>query len=179
MLPDPLHPAAVHLPLALAALLPLLALPAVAAIHARFLSGRVWVAVPLLAALMAGGAWLALETGEHEEDRAERVVAERYIGDHEERAEVFTALAAALAAVSLTGLIPGPLGNLGRIVTAGLSIVTLGFAISVGHSGGQLVYRHGAAQAYAQDAAAGVARLDGNVEAPPAYGRGEEKEDDD
>jgi len=179
MLPDPLHPAVVHLPLALAALLPLLALLARAAIPARFLPTRAWLAIPLLAALMAGGAWLALETGEHEEDRAERVVPEQTIENHGERAEVFTAVAAALAVISLTGLIPGPLGNLGRIATAAMSVVALGFGLSVGRLGGDLVYRHGAAQAYARDAAAGVARLDGNVEAPPAYGRGEEKEDDD
>ncbi|MDP3940470.1 MAG: hypothetical protein Q8R92_20330, partial [Deltaproteobacteria bacterium] len=141
MLPDPLHPAVVHLPLALAALLPVFALLAVAAIHARRLPVRAWAAIPILAALMAGGGWLALETGEHEEDRVEDVVAERYIEEHEEHAEVFTVLAAALAAISLGGLIPGRPGNLGRVAAAALSVVTLGFALAVGHSGGELVYR--------------------------------------
>ena len=88
MLPDPLHPAVVHLPIALAILVPL-----VAAVRTRWRRGsaivpvRGWAFVVLLQVLLVGTAWLAIETGEDQEERVEKVVAERHIEDHEERAE--------------------------------------------------------------------------------------------
>lgn len=178
MLPDPLHPAVVHLPMALAVLIPLFALLAAAAIQSKFLPARVWVAVPLLAALMTGGAWLALETGESEEERVEEVVSERTIEDHEEGAETFLAVAAALLALSFTGLLPGRPGQLGRVASLGLSVVALGFAIAVGHSGGELVYRHGAALAYVSDAAQGGERT-GAISAYALRSEHEEEDEDD
>lgn len=178
MLPDPLHPAVAHLPLALAVLTPLFALLAGWAIHSKILPLRIWVALPLLAALMAGSGWLALETGEDQEDRVEEVVVERYIEEHEERAETFAVLAATLLAISFTGLLPGRPGELGRAAVLALSVVTLGFAIAVGHTGGELVYRHGAAQAYVRDATGGALRADAR-EGYALQREHQEEEDDD
>ena len=45
MVPDPLHPAVVHLPLALAVLVPLFALLGLLAIRTRFLPVRAWGAI--------------------------------------------------------------------------------------------------------------------------------------
>ena len=76
MLPDPIHPAIVHLPVALAILLPLM-------IGGAFLLARrgtpirtLWTGVVAAAALLAGSAWLAVETGERQEERVEQVVSE-------------------------------------------------------------------------------------------------------
>lgn len=152
MLPDPLHPAIVHLPIALAVLIPLLALLALASIHRGLLPARVWAAVVLLQALLVGSGWLALETGEDQEERVERVVAERPIETHEEAAERFLAIAGvALLAVG-AGLLPGRAGPAGRAVGTLATLAVLGAGISVGHSGGALVYEHGAANAYVQSA---------------------------
>ena len=76
-LPDPLHPAMVHLPLALAVLVPGLALLGALAIRLQLVPPRTWVAVLLLQAMLVGSGWLALETGEAQEERVEEVVAER------------------------------------------------------------------------------------------------------
>lgn len=152
MLPDPLHPAVVHLPMALAVLIPLFALLAGLAIRSELMPARGWLVVPFLAALLAGASWVALETGEDQEERVEQVVAERHIEDHEEQGETFMTVAAVLLAVSFTGLLSGPAGEVGRAVAFGLAVAVLGFAIMVGHSGGELVYRHGASLAYIENA---------------------------
>jgi uncharacterized membrane protein len=77
-IPDPLHSALVHLPIALAALMPLLAAAGVLAIAKGFVPARAWLAVALLQLLLAGSAWVAVETGEAGEERVERIVAERH-----------------------------------------------------------------------------------------------------
>ena len=157
MLPDPLHPAVVHFPIALALLAPLVALIVGLAIRSRAVGPRGWMLVVLLQALLAGSAWLAVETGEDEEERVEKIVAERHIEEHEEAAERLLALAAAALAVSLAGLATGRLGVAGRVATIAVGAVVVAGAVAVGHSGGELVYRHGAADAYASPEARGTA----------------------
>lgn len=157
MLPDPLHPALVHLPLALAVLTPALALLAMLAMRVGFLPARAWVAVVLLQALMLGSAWAAQETGEAEEERALRVVAERHIEDHEEAAEWFLGLAAAALMLSAAGCLSGHWGRVARYATLGAGVGVLAAGLRVGHSGGELVYRHGAAAAYTESANPAVA----------------------
>lgn len=148
MLPDPLHPALVHFPIVLALLAPLVALAVLIAIRTGRAPAKAWLAVVLLQALVVGTGWLTAETGEEEEERVERVVSEEPIEAHEEAAERFLWLAGAGLVVSGAGLLPGGLGSAGRALAL---IVSLGGAVAVaqvGHSGGELVYRHGAALAY-------------------------------
>jgi uncharacterized membrane protein len=154
-IPDPLHPAVVHLPLALAVLVPAFALLAALAIRLELVPPRTWVAILLLQAALVGSGWLALETGEEQEERVEEVVAERHIEEHEERAEWFEIAAGVALAVVAAGLLPGRAGGLARgaSVVAGLAVLAAG--VRVGHSGGELVYRYGAASAYTQEAAGG------------------------
>jgi len=102
----------------------------------------------LLQAMLVGSSWLALETGESEEDRVERIVAERHIEAHEEAAERFLWLAGLTLLVSGTGLLPGGRGAAGRVATSVATFLVLLGAVQVGHSGGELVYKHGAAAAY-------------------------------
>jgi hypothetical protein len=153
MLPDPLHPAVVHLPIALALLAPLAALLVALAIRVGWVPARAWAAVVLLQALLVGSAWLAIETGEDQEERVEDAVGERHIHEHEEAAERFLAVAVAAGLVSATGLAAGGLGGTGRAVTIAAALAVLAAGISVGHSGGELVYRHGAASVYVERAA--------------------------
>lgn len=150
MLPDPLHPAVVHLPVALAVLVPLLAVLVIGAVRLGFLPARSWAVVGVLQVLLVGSAWVAVETGEEEEDRVEHVVAERHIETHEEAAERFLALAAwGLLAVGI-GSLPGRIGAVGRILAVPVVLGVLAAGVSVGHSGGALVYEHGAGSAYAE-----------------------------
>jgi len=148
MLPDPLHPAVVHLPMALAVLIPGLALLGTWLIDKGLLPARSWVLILFLQALLVGSSWLALETGDREEDRVERVVAEGPIEAHGEAAERFLLVAGIGLLTCGAGFLPHRRGSVGRIVGTVATLGALAAAISVGHSGGELVYKHGAANAY-------------------------------
>jgi uncharacterized membrane protein len=148
VLPDPLHPAVVHFPVVLVVLLPLVVLGALWAIRRGVAPGRAWAVPVFTAALLAVSAWAALKTGEGQEDRVEEVVPEQALHAHEEDAERFLALSGVLVVIMSAGLIRGRVGRAARVVaTAGaFGLVVAG--VAVGHSGGELVYTHGAASAY-------------------------------
>lgn len=165
MLPDPLHPAVVHFPIVFVMLLPLIAVAALVAIR-RGARHRVAWAFPLaLAAGLTASAWVAVKTGEAQEERVEDTLAsEAPLHGHEEAAERFLLLSGVLLLVAGAGMAGGRAGRTGRaLATAGaFGLVVAG--AQVGHSGGQLVYRHGAAAAYAGAPGAG----DPAVPATPA-----------
>lgn len=148
MLPDPLHPAVVHFPVVLVVLLPLVVLGALWAIRRGVAPGRAWAIPVATAALLAVSAWAALKTGEGQEERVEEIVPEQALHAHEEDAERFLALSGVLVVIMGAGLVRGRLGQAARLVaTAGaFGLVVAG--VAVGHSGGELVYKHGAASAY-------------------------------
>lgn len=156
MLPNPLHPAVVHFPIALAFLLPLGALWALVAIRRGASTRRAWVPVGVLAALLFLSAWVSVNTGQSQEDRAEDVVGEQVLGGHEEAAERFLIASGALLGLVAAGLLRGRLGAVGRGVATAGSLAALAMVVQVGHSGGELVYTHGAAQAYVGAAAPGA-----------------------
>ncbi len=167
MFPDPLHPAVVHFPMALAALLPLSALVALWAIHRGARPLHAWAVPVALAALLTGSAWLALETGEQEEDRVEAVVAESAIHEHEEAAERFLLLAGVVTLVAGLGLVGSTLGSAARILATVGTVGVLVAGIQVGSQGGELVYVHGAASAYVDAPAAVDAPADGEEHDEP------------
>jgi uncharacterized membrane protein len=150
MLPDPLHPAVVHFPVALAALIPLFALLILLAIRAGRTPALSWAVVVLMQALLVGFTWLAHETGEDEEERVEKVLDEEHIEAHEEAADWVLYLGGAGLAASAIGLAGGGVGAGARLAALVISLATLGAAVRTGHLGGELVYRYGAANAYVE-----------------------------
>lgn len=179
-LPEPLHPAIVHLPIALSVLLPLLALCGAVAIRAGVLPVRAWSGVVLLGLLLVVSSWVALETGEAEEDRVERVVAERFIETHEEAAEVFMTLSVVLLFGTSVGLLGGRVGGLARGASVLIAAAVLLAGIQVGQRGGALVYEHGAARAYADTRAkAAAATSSGWSRSQLESGESHELDDDD
>lgn len=157
MLPNPLHPAVVHFPIVLAFLLPLFAIGALVAIRKGARARRAWSLPLAIGAALTLSSWVAVETGEDQDERVERVVSEQPLETHEERAELFLTLSGVVLLVSATGLAGGVVGRAGRITaTAGAFALVVAGAM-VGHSGGELVYKHGAASAYAPNPAASSA----------------------
>jgi len=145
----PLHPAIVHIPLGLAFVLPLVAAGLLAG-HASRRLPRAALAtlVGLQAALVvAGGA--AMRLGERDAASVERVVPERLVDAHEERAEAFLAAAGLVLAGSVALLVvpATAVTAVGWAVLAG-TIAVAALAVRTGEAGGALVYRHGAAAAY-------------------------------
>ncbi|MEZ4417115.1 MAG: DUF2231 domain-containing protein [Gemmatimonadota bacterium] len=171
MIPDPLHPAIVHFPVVLAVALPLVVLYVLVRHRTTPPTRSTWAGVVLLSLALAGSSWLALETGEAQEETVEDVVPRTALHAHEEAAEALLGVTVITVLVALTGLAGGRAGSAARIATgvAALAVVVAGYR--VGHSGGELVYRHGAAQAYVQGASS-QARID-------LTGRADRDDDDD
>lgn len=150
MFESPLHPAVVHLPLGLAFVVPLLALVVAVGIYRDWFSKRVWTLVILLQALVLAGGLVSANLGEREEERVEKVVAESVIEQHEERAELFNILAGCTLGFSILPLILRKRQWLAftMVVTVVLTVAVLGVGVLTGKSGGELVYRYGAAKVY-------------------------------
>ena len=169
----PLHPALVHLPVALAFILPPLAI----LISVMLLRGvwprSVWGVVLGLQILTFGGALLAERTGEQDEEKVEEVVPENAIHQHEELAERFTTFAGVMAGLTLLGLLlPERFARYTWVPASTLLFVGTWFAYEVGHAGGTLVYRYNAGSV--SSAAAGALPPTGAADAPG----GEGEEDD-
>ena len=79
MLLDPLHPAVVHFPVVLAFLLPLFAAGALWAIRRGAAPRRAWLLPIAGAAALALSAWVAVETGEAQTERAGVVTRNREV----------------------------------------------------------------------------------------------------
>lgn len=152
MIPNPLHPAIVHFPIVLVFLVPIAALAALWAIRRGARPARAWAAVLALAVALSASTWIAKETGEQQEERVEAVVAESAVETHAQAADLFFILSLVSLAVIGAGLAPGRVGTAGRALgtVAAAALIIAGWR--VGASGGELVYRHGAAQAYVSSA---------------------------
>lgn len=147
----PLHPIVVHLPLVLAFLVPVIVLAVLVGRAKGWLHRRSWWAAVVAGAVFALGTVVAVNTGSQEEERVEDVVGNAPIEDHEEAAE--TLMWGSLVLLGLLGATPFLRSARPERVVASLAaiagIALAATAVSVGHSGGQLVYRYGAAAAYA------------------------------
>lgn len=149
MLPDPLHPAIVHFPVVLAFLLPISAAVAIWTIRKGARPARAWLVPLAIAAGLALSSRVAVETGESQDERVERVVQEQPLESHEEAAEAFLWGSAIVLVVAAAGLIRGPLGTISRALATAGAVALVAGAAYVGHTGGQLVYKYNAASAYA------------------------------
>ena len=148
LLPSPLHPAVVHLPIALTLLVPIFAIGALIAIRRGAKVLRAWsIAAAMLGALSLS-AWVALETGEDQEEKVEAVVPERAFETHEEAAKAFLAFSLVVLGIAAVGLVGGRVGTVARHAAAAATLVLVVAGYNVGHSGGKLVYTYGAASAY-------------------------------
>jgi uncharacterized membrane protein len=152
VLPDPLHPAVVHFPIALAVLLPAAALVVAVAIARGWLEARAWALVVLLHAVGAGSAWLAEETGHDQEEHVEEVLGDALhdpLHEHEEAGEWLAIVFGSTWVVTAAGLLRGRAGAAARLAAVAGAIVVVATAWRTGESGGALVYEHGAASTYA------------------------------
>ena len=143
-LPDPLHPAVVHFPIAL------LTIGAPLAVAAVFL--RRWH-LPWLAAIVlvmgAAGAMVAVGTGNQEEEMVEggSAALEQVLDKHEELGELTRNIAVVAAVLAVAAAFSSRVRVAGRglSVLAALAAVAAAYCVAeTGHYGGQLVYRHGA-----------------------------------
>lgn len=151
-----LHPKVVHIPMALAVLMPLLTGGLLLAWWREWLPRRAFIIALLFQLVLGVSSFAALRTGEIDEELAERVVPHEAIEAHEEAADQFF-----WAVVIVLVLMVGPsvvrkeslAKGLGVAALAG-TVVVAGLGYRAGDAGGDLVYEHGAAEAHRAGGAA-------------------------
>ena len=152
LVPQPLHPAVVHLPIALTVLVPIFAVGSLITIKRGARALRAWSVTAALLAALSLSAWVALETGEDQEDKVEAVVPHRAFENHEESAERFFTLSLVVLGIGALGLASGKVGTIARYAASASTLALVVVGYNVGRSGGDLVYEHGAASAYVSPA---------------------------
>jgi len=160
MLPDPIHPFVVHFPIVLSVALPISALWALWKIAGGASPRKAWILPVLFSAALTASSYLALETGQAQEDRVEGVVGELPLHTHEEAAELFLLLSVGMVGLLSVGFLGGSPGKSIRMLGTVATSVLLVAGARVGASGGSLVYEHGAAQAYVVSGPVATSRHD-------------------
>ena len=143
----PLHPIVVHFPIVLGALLPFLAILLWWAIKKWQWTPKVWALVSAVALIYTLAAVTAVQLGEADEEKVEKVVSEKVIEEHEEAGEMIPWIAGTLFLVSLGGFTVR-YSKQAQMAMIGLSLVAVVPLIHAGHTGGELVYEHGASVAH-------------------------------
>lgn len=150
----PFHPAIVHFPIALTFVLPLLIVVFALFIRANKMGPKAWFIVIGLQLVVVATGYVSLESGENEEEVVERVVAKKLISEHESAAEVFVGSAVLSLVLSIAAyFVRKEIGFPLKLAVAALTLLSSYLAYNTGHLGGELVYEHGAASAYAGEKA--------------------------
>ncbi len=147
----PWHPAIVHLPLSLAVLIPLLGgtLWWVARKDDQ-LAGWVF-RLPLGAQIMAlVTAIISQRTGDADHSRVKEVVDIAIIHAHEEAGEMFTIACGVVLAIWFASAAAreAKVARTAALIAIVAGLVAGGLGLRAGHLGGELVYTHGAAEAW-------------------------------
>ena len=143
----PLHPVVVHFPVVIGIALPILGLLLWWAIRKEYVPRKAWGLVTALALVYSVSAIVAVELGEKDEDKVEKVVSEKVIHEHEEAGEMIPWIAGTLALISLAGFLPKKSNSI-RLAVVLLSLAAIAPLADAGHTGGKLVYQYGAANAH-------------------------------
>jgi uncharacterized membrane protein len=147
----PLHPIIVHFPLALTFILPFLILIFALMIKKNKMSHQAWLIIIGLQVLTTSTGYISLESGEEAEEVAEKVVDKKLIHEHEERAEVFVGSTVLALVISVAAFfLRKEIQFFVKLAVCLVSFLSCFLAYRTGESGGELVYRYGAASAYAQ-----------------------------
>lgn len=145
----PLHPFLAHIPLTLALFMPIILWVSVYLIAKEKVSTKAWWASVAVQVVIVASAYIALSSGEGEEDIVVQFVPKKIIGQHENMAEVFSGLSVILLGVMMViNFVQEKVAKYFRIIAAVFSIIPLGVGLYAGRLGGQIAYAHGGAEAY-------------------------------
>jgi uncharacterized membrane protein len=148
----PFHPIVVHFPLALTFIMPVLIIVFALMIKMNKMQPQTWLIIIGLQLAVVVSGYVALESGEAEEDKVEKVVGKKLIHEHEEAAEIFVGSTVLVLVLSIAVFfIRKDIGFAIKLGIAGLGLVSCYLAYQTGHLGGEMVYGHGAASAYTEE----------------------------
>ncbi|QPJ60733.1 MAG: hypothetical protein G3M70_02045 [Candidatus Nitronauta litoralis] len=143
----PFHPITVHFAIAVGFAVPVFGFGLWYAIKKNWVEDKGWRVVVGMAFLYTLLAIVTVQLGEVDEEKVEKIVAEDVIEHHEEAGEAIPWIAGIL----FVGALAGCRGKKARkfqlifSIVATLALIPLGNA---GHTGGELVYEYGAANAH-------------------------------
>jgi uncharacterized membrane protein len=145
----PFHPMIVHFPLAMTFIMPVLILVFASMIKSNKMTPKSWLIIIGLQLAVVITGYIALDSGETEEQAVEKVVNKKLIHEHEESAEIFVgstvlALVLSIAVFFIRKEISFPI----KLAIAFISLVSCFLAYKTGKQGGELVFKYGAASAY-------------------------------
>jgi uncharacterized membrane protein len=153
MMNIPIHPQIVHFPLALTFILPILILIFALMIKTHKMAPQTWLIIIGLQLATTVSGYISMETGENEEDQVEKIVTKKFIQEHEERAEVFVGVTVLALVVSVASFfLIKEVQFYAHVLVVVISVISGFFAYRTGKSGGELVYHHGAASVYLNNA---------------------------
>ena len=146
----PFHPIIVHFPIALTFILPPLVFVFALMIKKNKMSPQAWFIIIGLQLLTTVTGYVSLESGEEAEDVVEKVLDKKLIHEHEERAEIFVGSTVVALVLSIVAFfLRKEFQFMLKLAVAVIGLVSGFLAYRTGESGGELVYRYGAASAYA------------------------------
>jgi len=145
----PYHPLIVHFPVAISVILPILSTLILYFIMKKSFSSQLWIIALVFQGLTVATGYLALETGEMDEEKVEKVLSKKLIHEHEEAAEIFVGASVIVFVLGVLSLfIKESYRSKLRIASSVLSLVLPLLVYRAGHLGGELVYKHGAGNAF-------------------------------
>ncbi len=145
----PVHPLIVHIPLVITFILPILIIVFALMIHKNKMSANSWLIVIGLQLTVVAMGYISLETGETEEHNVKKVVSKKLIHAHEEAAEVFVGVSVLALVLSIGSLfLKKEIAFPVKLVISLITLLAGYLAFQTGELGGELVYKHGAANAY-------------------------------
>lgn len=161
----PWHPLVIHFPIALTFILPVLTVAFAWLIKTNRMSSKAWLIVVAFQFSTTATGYLALETGDHDEESVEKVVAKPLIQRHEEAAEIFVgstvvALVLGIAVFFLRYEYQFKV----QLSVAALALLSCYLVYQTSRLGGELVYEHGAGEAFSKEM--GSDETDGVLSAP-------------
>ncbi len=145
----PLHAIVVHFPIIITFILPVLILVFALMIRAKHMNPVSWLVIVGLSMFVTGAGYFALETGETEEHRVKDIVAKNLVHEHEEAGEIFVGSTVLVLVVGIAAFFIRRENQFQlQMMVLLLSLLSGYFAYRSGKLGGELVYAHGAAEAY-------------------------------
>lgn len=147
----PFHTIISHFPIALAFVLPALAIAFALLIKNEKMQAKTWLIIFALNLTTAVTGYVSIKSGVAEEPAMEKLIERKILQTHESVAEVFVGTVVICTLLSLTAFFikkefQFPL----QLMSAGLGLVSIYFAYQTAILGGELVYKYGAASAYVQ-----------------------------